>query len=106
MPLDASVETFDSLVGRGNVLVDFWGPSCAPCLALMPSVEGLEARFRGRLKVVKVNAPENRQICRNLRVLGLPSYLFYRGGREVDRLIGDPTIQDIEAAVERLLEGR
>ena len=47
----------------GNVLIDFWGPRCVPCLALMPAVEKLEEEYGGRFTLVKVNAPENRQIA-------------------------------------------
>jgi thioredoxin 1 len=105
MAVEATPETFSALVEQGNVLVDFWGPRCQPCLALMPAVEALEESYDGRLKLVKVNAPENRQVCRDLRVLGLPTYLLYRDGAEVERLTGDPLKADIEAAVARLVEG-
>jgi thioredoxin 1 len=103
MPVDATVENYRDLVSSGNVLVDFWGPRCRPCLALMPAVEALEARHDGRLQLVKVNAPENRAICRELGVFGLPTYLLYRDGVEVQRLTGDPTRSDIEAAVAGVL---
>lgn len=105
MAVDATAETFGSLVAEGNVLLDFWGPQCAPCLALIPAVEALEERHEGRLRLVKVNAPENRAICRDLRVMGLPSYLLFKDGREIERLIGDPTIEEIETAVANLMEG-
>ena len=42
MPVDATVETFSDLTREGNVLVDFWGPRCQPCLAMMPTIAGLE----------------------------------------------------------------
>jgi thioredoxin len=105
MSVDATPETFESLVAEGSVLVDFWGPRCQPCLALMPAVEALEQHYDGRLKLVKVNAPDNRQVCRDLRVIGLPTYLLYQNGAEVERLTGDPSKADIEAAVSRLVEG-
>lgn len=105
MAVEATPETFPSLVAEGNVLVDFWGPSCQPCLALMPAVEALEASYDGRLALVKVNAPENRQVCRDLRVFGLPTYVLYRDGAEIERLTGNPSKADIEAAVEKLVEG-
>ena len=105
MAIEATPETFAGLVEKGNVLVDFWGPRCQPCLALMPAVEALEESYEGRLKLVKVNAPENREVCRELKVLGLPAYLLYRAGAEVERLTGDPSKADIEAAVQRLVEG-
>jgi thioredoxin 1 len=104
MPVDATVETFYGDVSDGNVLVDFWGPRCQPCLALMPAVEACEERHAGRLKLVKVNATENRAVCRELRVLGLPTYILYRNGAEVERLTGNPRRDDIEAAVARLIQ--
>jgi thioredoxin 1 len=105
MPVDATPETFATLVEEGNILVDFWGPRCQPCLALMPAVEALEEAYAGRLMVVKVNAPENREVCRELRVMGLPTYVLYRDGAEIERLTGNPSRADIESAVEKLIEG-
>ena len=105
MKRDATVDDFHDSVETGVVLVDFWGPSCAPCLTLMPHVEALVDRLGEDLRLVKVNAPENRQICRDLRVFGLPTYLVFRDGEEVERLSGDPSLADIEAAVGRAMGG-
>ncbi len=74
---------------RHPVLVDLWGPRCGPCLKLMPWVESLAEKTAGTLKVVKVNSAENPRLCIDLRVLGLPTFLVYRDGREVERLTGD-----------------
>jgi thioredoxin 1 len=103
--IDATPETFAELVSEGNVLVDFWGPRCQPCIAMMPTVQALEEAHGGRFRLVKVNAPENRQVCRDLRVIGLPTYVLYRDGAELERLTGDPSKAEIEAAVARLVEG-
>jgi thioredoxin 1 len=105
MAVDASVDSFPTLVASGNVLVDFWGPRCAPCLALMPAVEKLEEEFGGRFTLVKVNAAENRQIARDLKVIAMPTFLLYRDGIEVARLSGNPSAAEVEAAVSRLVEG-
>jgi thioredoxin 1 len=103
---DATVETFEELALRGEVLVDIWGPDCQPCIALMPAVESLAERYRNRVRFVKVNAPENRKVCRDLRVAGLPAYLTMRDGVEVERLTGNgTTAEQIEAAIGRLLDG-
>ena len=76
------------------VMVDFWGPQCRPCLSLMPTVEQLEKEYAGRLKVAKVNATENRMLCAKLRVLGLPAYLLYKDGIEINRLVGEHITED------------
>jgi thioredoxin 1 len=105
MAVEASSETYEGLVAEGSVLADFWGPQCVPCLALMPAVERLEERFDGRLKLIKVNASENRRLCLTLRVLGLPTFILYRDGVEMERLTGNPTAADIKSAVVKLVEG-
>src|SRR5438876_5862429 len=62
--VDATVDTFDELVKAGHVLVDIWGPDCQPCLRLMPAVHELAERYADRVRLIMVNAPENRKICR------------------------------------------
>jgi thioredoxin-like negative regulator of GroEL len=98
MPVEATPETFQDLTRDGPVLVDFWGPRCAPCLAMMPAIEEMESASAGRVRVVKVNAPDNRQVCRDLRVFGLPTYILMRDGTEIERLSGDVAKADLERA--------
>ncbi len=85
------------------VVIDFWGPRCAPCLALMPQVEKLEISYADKIKFVKVDASRNRRLCLELRVLSLPTYLFYKNGEDVARLTGgEIKIQDIEEQVRKI----
>ena len=105
MPVDAIEETFQDLTSEGNVLVDFWGPRCEPCLAMMPTVKALEEASAGAVKVVKVNSAENRGICRELRVFGLPTYVLMHDGKELERLSGNVSKEDIERAFDVLKGG-
>lgn len=85
-------------------MVDFWGPQCRPCLALMPVVEQLENDYTGSLKVTKVNATQNRMLCARLRVMSLPTFLFYQDGVEVNRLVGEQiTGSDLTQAINAAL---
>ena len=86
------------------VVVDFWGPRCAPCLALLPQVEALEASCADKVKFVKVDASKNRRLCLDLRVMSLPTFLFYKNGENVARLAGgELRILDIEEQVRRVV---
>ena len=105
MPVEATPETFADLTREGSVLVDFWGPRCVPCLQMMPTVEKLEADAGGAVTVVKVDAGENRQVCRDLRVFGLPTYVLMRDGEELERLSGDVSKADLERAFQTLGNG-
>lgn len=99
-------DNYDSevLSSKETVLVDFWGSKCRPCLALMPAVDRFEKDYGCRLKVAKVNAVENRMLCAKLRVMGLPTFLIYRGGAEINRLTGeDLTEKDLTKAIDTAL---
>jgi thioredoxin 1 len=104
--LEVSSENFaqEVLQSEKPVLVDFWGPRCAPCLALMPQVEKLETTYGDKIKVVKVDASKNRRLCLELKVLGLPTYLFYKNGQGVGRMTGgDLKIRDVEEQLKKIL---
>jgi len=105
MPIDATPESFQELTSEGSVLVDFWGPRCQPCLAMMPTVQRLEEEAAGAVRVVKVNAPEARDVCRELKVFGLPTYVLMRDGVEIERLTGDVGKEDLERAFATLRGG-
>jgi thioredoxin len=98
VPTDATVDTYHDLTSEGSVLVDFWGPRCQPCLAMMPTIAKLEEEAEGAVRVVKVNSAENREVCRELRVFGLPTYVLMRDGEELERLSGEVSKDDIERA--------
>ena len=102
--LEVNSDTFKQEVVQSEkpVVVDFWGPRCAPCLALMPHVEALEATCGEKVKFVKVDASKNRRLCLELKVLGLPTYLFYKNGEGVARLTGEIRIQDIEEHIRKI----
>lgn len=106
MSVAVNRDTFETEVVQSKepVLVDFWGPQCRPCLALMPAVERFEQTYTGKLKITKVNAAENRMLCAKLKVFGLPTFLFYRDGNEVNRLTGDQIREaDLTKAIEAVL---
>jgi thioredoxin 1 len=105
MPVDASPDTFKELTGEGSVFVDFWGPRCQPCIAMMPTIAQLEQEAAGAVRVVKVDSTQNRDVCRELRVFGLPTYILMRNGEELDRLSGEVTKQQVEEAFTKLKGG-
>ena len=106
MAIEVNAASFEKEVVQSDkpVMVDFWGPRCGPCLALMPKVEGLADKYGEKVKITKVDASKNARFCLSLKVTGLPTYLLYKNGEEVERLTGgDLTIEDIEASVGKML---
>ncbi|MDL2306825.1 thioredoxin [Desulfovibrio sp. OttesenSCG-928-C06] len=89
--IEIDKDNYEAEVMQSNlpVVLDFWGPQCGPCLALLPEVEKLAEAYEGKVKFCKVNVAGNRRMCINLKVMGVPSFLFIKGGEVLDRLSGD-----------------
>ena len=107
MAIELNADNYDAEVIKSAVpvMVDFWGPQCRPCLALMPAVEQLEKEYAGKIKVAKLNpAAGNRMLCAKLRVLSLPTFLLYKNGVETKRLSGDSiTKSDLMQAISEVV---
>ena len=104
--LEVNKDNFDDEVVKAEtpVVVDLWGPKCGPCLALMPQVEELAGSYNGKIKFCKLNVAENRRLCTTLRVMGVPTFLFYKGGESVSRITGDEvTIDAIKENADKLI---
>lgn len=91
------------LRAEGPVFIDIWGPQCAPCLALAPGFEALAERFQGKGSFLQLEAPKNRMACVDLQVIGLPTFLHYQDGKEVNRLTGEVSEADLTRFVEDAL---
>jgi thioredoxin 1 len=97
--------TFQSevLANKQLVLVDVWASWCGPCVRLAPIVEEIAATYEGRVTVAKLNADENVATMTRYDVTGLPTLLFIRDGRVLERETGYRTKQEIAAKLDALL---
>ena len=73
------------------VFVDFWAEWCGPCRAIGPVLESLADDFDGKVKVVKINVDENGKLATEYNVSAIPSLIIFKGGKEVDRIVGAAT---------------
>ena len=89
-PVHVDDRTFADEVARAElpVVLDVWSPGCGPCRMLEPVVVALAGRYAGRVKVAELNAAEAPEAAARLGVMGTPTVIFFRGRREVERVVG------------------
>ncbi|MCK5768250.1 MAG: thioredoxin [Candidatus Atribacteria bacterium] len=85
------------------VLIDLWAPWCMPCRMITPIVEQLAEDNQGKLKVCKLNTDENQDIASRYGIQGIPTLLFFKGGQEVDRLVGVTPKPIIQKKIDAIL---
>jgi thioredoxin 1 len=88
------------------VILDVWAPWCAPCRRMAPMVERLAAEYDGRVDVWKINADDRPEDVRALKVLGIPTMIVHRGGRELGRKVGAGSEGELRALFEAALSDR
>jgi thioredoxin 1 len=82
--------TFEATVVNADkpAMVDFWATWCGPCRIIAPHVEALAEEFAGKAIVAKVDVDSSRQTAIKFGIQSIPTLLFFKGGKMVDRVIG------------------
>ena len=94
-------ETFNKTLAEGKLtMVDFWAEWCGPCQMLGPVIESLAEKYEGKAVVGKVNTDEEQELAMGFGNTGIPTVIFFKDGKEIDRLVGvmppDAFIQVLE----------
>ena len=103
-PVELTDETFERFIREHELaVVDFWAPWCLPCRVMAPVIEELARDYAGRVAFGKLNVDENPLTPLAFGVQGIPTLIFFRRGRAVDRLVGAVPRQVVEARLRRLM---
>lgn len=94
--LNSSNFQSEVLDNEGVTLVDFTASWCGPCKMLSPVIEELSKEVTGTTKVFKVDVDASGDLARQYGIMGVPTMLFFKGGKAVDKIVGfqpKPAIQ-------------
>ncbi|MCK9443213.1 MAG: thioredoxin family protein [Tissierellaceae bacterium] len=102
--LELNKDNFEAevLKAEGYVLVDFWGPTCEPCKALMPHVEGYSEKYGDKIKFASLDVTQARRLAISQKVLGLPVIAMYKDGERIDGVVADgATASTVEEMIKK-----
>jgi len=104
MALEITDSNWASLVaGDKPVVMDFWAEWCGPCRMIAPIVEEVAQEYKDKVVVGKVNVDENPQAAINFEIRNIPTLLFFKGGKVVDKQVGALRKPELVEKINRLL---
>lgn len=98
---------FERLKTNSNpVVVDFWAPWCGPCKAIEPMVERLGHEYKGSVDLWRVNADDEKQLLRELKIFGIPTLIAFNQGEEIARQTGVGSLPSMMSLFEAAKSGQ
>lgn len=84
------------------VVVDFTAAWCPPCRAMEPVLAGLEHE-RDDVRFAQVDVDAEPEIAARYGVLSMPTFVVFRGGTPVARLVGARPKRRLAAEIDAAL---
>ena len=89
MALQITDANFEELMNSGKpMVVDFWAEWCGPCRMVGPIIDELATEYDGQVNIGKVDVDANDTIVGQFGVRNIPTVLFFKDGKMVDKVVG------------------
>ena len=104
MALEITDSNYKEILAEGKpVVMDFWAPWCGPCKMVSPIIDELAAEYEGRVIIGKCDVDDNDEVAVEFGIRSLPTVLFFKDGKQVDKQVGSVAKSVFATKIEALL---
>jgi thioredoxin 1 len=104
MELTITNENYDSLKNQDKLMViDFWATWCGPCKTVGPMISEMSEKFGDKVNIGKCDVEENDDLTSEFGIRNVPTIVFIKKGKVVDKIVGTVNKAKLEATIESLI---
>ena len=104
MALEITDNNFKEILAEGKpVVIDFWAPWCGPCKMVGPIIDELAGEYEGQVVIGKCDVDENGDVATEVGIRNIPTVLFFKNGKLVDKQVGSTQKTEYVAKIKALL---
>ena len=85
------------------MVIDFWATWCGPCRMVAPIIEELANEYDGKVTIGKCDVEEADDIAAEFGIRNIPTIVFMKDGKIIDKIVGAASKSKIEEKVKALL---
>jgi thioredoxin len=106
MVLELKEENFEQEVLKSDlpVIVDFWASWCGPCKMMAPVFDETSKEYEGKLKFAKISTEDFPTVAQENNITGIPCLIVYKGGKEVNRIVGFAQGAQLKQKIDAIME--
>ena len=103
-PIEVNDSTFQAEVLQSSipVVVDFWAVWCGPCRAIAPIIHSVAEEMDDKAKICKIDVDNSPDISSDYGIRSIPTIVFFKDGKEVDRIVGITDKESITSIIREL----
>lgn len=90
MIVEITNQNFEAIVlnNKKPIILDFWAPRCGPCKILNPYFDEFAEKYQDDIIIGKINVDDNSDVAAQFGIRGIPTILFIKDGKILDKQIG------------------
>lgn len=100
-------QAFQEKISQSTLTVAIFKTTwCKDCHYIDPFMPSVEQAYEGRISFIELDRDEVPDLCEQLNILGIPSFIAFREGKELVRFVSKlrKTREEIEQFLDRAIE--